>query len=484
MKLSQILRRFVKNDIDITEIINDSRGAKAGALFFCLKGAVSDGHAFAADAYEKGVRHFVAEDKITLPPDAEVFYTDNARADLALAAAEFYGHPAEKLYVIGITGTKGKTSTSFMLRAIFEEAGHKVGVIGTTGIFYGDKQLYVHNSTPDALILHKCFYEMVQCGCDTVVMEASSQGFKLFRTYGITFDAAIYTNLSPDHIGSNEHADFEEYFKCKKQIFKQCKKAFVNTDTDYFEQIICGVACPMVTFGEDENADVRITSKESTSKNGKMCTKFDCVCGGKVHTFDLSMHGAFSIYNAAAAVSVAVDRGIPYSCIYNGLKNVYVEGRMEIVPVNEEFTVIIDYAHNALSCQKLFEAIKDYEHNRIISVFGCSGGRSVYRRYEMGEIIGRNSDICFVTADDPRNEKQEDIFEDIKVGINKTDTVSYFIKDREEAIHKAMDTALPGDIILLLGKGHEHVQEIGDIAYPFCENQIVRDYSLRRHASK
>lgn len=486
MKLKNILAGIdviggtYDNETEVKDVIYDSRKASENTLFVCITGFQTDGHRYAINAYKKGVRVFAAEKKLNLPSDASVIYVKETRKFLALASANFFGNPAKELYTIAITGTKGKTSTSFMIKYIFEAFGKKVGVIGSTGVYYGDTALHLLNSTPESYELHKHFRGMVEAGMNVMVMEATSQGFMLDRTYGINFDAGIFTNLSPDHIGASEHKDFEDYMRCKKMLFKQCKTGFANTDSKHYKKITHGAQCPITTFSINSDADFRATAPIFTSGENCLKTEFTCIektaVGLEKALIDLNTPGYFSLYNAIASIAAARKYGIPYSAVKEGLKNVFIKGRMEIVPVHKNFSVIIDYAHNELSVQNLFETIKLYNPNKIISVFGCGGNRSKLRRYSMGETIGKNSNISIITSDNSRYEKVEDIVSDILVGINKTKNEHIIIYDRKKAIHHAIDIAEKGDVVLLIGKGHEDYEEIEGVKYPFCERQIVLDY--------
>ena len=479
MLLSEILEGITFDlskpykDIEISDIIYDSRKACENTIFVCISGFVRDSHDFAQDVYNKGTRVFAVEKDVSLPEDATIIKVEDTRKFLALSSANFFGRPAEKLNTIAITGTKGKTSVSFMIKSIYEAAGHKVGVIGSTGTYIGDIQYDTVNSTPESYLLHKFYRDMLDNGCDTAIIEATSQGFKMNRTYGIHFNTGIFTNLSPDHIGGNEHADFDEYINCKKMIFDQCDKVIVNADSDHFEKIIEGTQCPIYTFSANKKSDFTFGNPMFSVGKNKLETIFECYENEKTEQIDLNTPGYFSLYNAIAAISVARFDGIGYDNIKKGLYSAFVKGRMEIVPINKDYTVIIDFAHNEFSCKTLFETIKLYNPTRIISVFGCGGNRSKLRRYSMGEVIGNNSDLSIITSDNSRFEKVEDIIEDILVGMNKTNGDYIIIPERRKAIKKALLEAKKGDVILLIGKGHEMYEEIEGVQYPFDERQVV-----------
>lgn len=467
-------------NIEIADIIYDSRNGKPDTIFVCISGFQTDGHKYAMDAYEKGVRVFAVEKKVELPEDAVVLHTESTRKFLALASANFFGRPAEKLFTIAVTGTKGKTSTCYMMKSIFEASGKKVGIMGNIGIFYGDTVVHLNNNTPESFEIHKHLRGMVDAGCDMMIMEASSQGLMMDRTYGIQYDVGLFTNLSPDHIGAFEHKDFDEYLTSKKKLFFQCKHGFANIDNEHFSRMTEGVPCPITTFSMINDADFRATDPKFTTGENCLQTEFTCLektaSGVEKTLIDLNIPGYFTIYNAIGAISVARRFGIPYPAIQEGLKKTFVKGRMEIVPIYKNYTVIIDYAHNEVSVQSLFETIKIYNPKRIISVFGCGGNRSKLRRAPMGEIIAKNSDISIVTSDNSRFERIEDIVQDILVGVHRTNKEYVVIYDRKEAIHHAIDIAKKGDVILLIGKGHEDYEDIEGVKRPFSERQIVLDY--------
>lgn len=464
-------------DITIRDVVYDTRKEmKADTVFVCIEGFVFDGHDYVMTAYEKGVRVFACRKEVAIPEDATVIYTEDTRKFLALASANLFGKPAEKLFTVAVTGTKGKTSTSFILKSILDAAGIPAGVIGSTGVYYGDHFETTANTTPESYLLHKLYRQMLDAGCKAVIIEAASQGFKLHRTYGIKFDAGIFTNISPDHIGKNEHADFEEYLNCKKQIFEQCKICYVNEDDSHYTEIVDGAACPVKTFSLEK--DTFYTAKDPifTMEDHRLKTGFTAVCGKESFDVELGIPGYFSLYNALGAIAVAKDLGISAQAMQKGLLDVRVRGRMEIVPSDRPYTVIIDAAHEEFSCRSLFETIKRYSPNRIISVFGCGGNRSKLRRYGMGSAIGENSDLSIITSDNSRLEKTEDIIEDILVGMKPSGGKYEIIIDRREAIKKALSVAGEGDCILLIGKGHETYEDIGGVKRPFDEKQIVLDY--------
>ncbi len=480
MKLGEILygidfsTQNYRSDIQIDDIIYDSRKSVADTIFVCISGFQADGHNFAHSAYDKGTRVFVVEKDIELPSDCIVLKVKNSRKFLALASANLFGRPAEKLNTIAITGTKGKTSTSFMLKSIFESAGHKVGVIGSTGTYIGDTEFENANSTPESYLLHKYYRMMLDAGCDTAIIEATSQGFMLDRTYGIHFNTGIFTNLSPDHIGAAEHSDFDHYLECKRMIFNQCDRVIVNADSEHYDKIVEGVTTPIITFGNSKKCDYSFSDPSFSVGENKLKTLFTANEKDESHEIDLNTPGYFSLYNAVASIAAARISGVDYDSIKNGLYTTFVRGRMEIVPIGKSYTVIIDFAHNEFSVKTLFDTVKLYNPKRIISVFGCGGNRSKLRRYSMGEVIGRNSALSVITSDNSRYERVEDIIDDILIGMHKTDGKYTIIPQRRDAIKEALRVAEEGDVILLIGKGHEMYEEIEGVQYPFDEREVVR----------
>ncbi|MEG1743065.1 MAG: UDP-N-acetylmuramoyl-L-alanyl-D-glutamate--2,6-diaminopimelate ligase, partial [Clostridia bacterium] len=400
----------------------------------------------------------------------------NTRKFLALASANLFNNPSKKLFTVAITGTKGKTSTSFMLKNILEQTSKKVGIIGTTGIIFNDTHIESDNSTPESYLLHKYMRDMLDSGIDTLVMEASSQGFKMDRTYGINFDIGIFTNLSPDHIGESEHKDFDEYLNCKKMLFSQCITGFFNCDDENFINISSNCTCKMITFGKNKNANVKYSNDAYFSENGKLFSSFDISFQAETYHFKIPLLGEISVYNSACAAAAACYLGISFKDIERGLCKTRIIGRNEIVPIPLDFTVIIDYAHNEVSTESVFKTISHYNNGRIISVFGCGGNRSRLRRYAMGDIISKNSDITIVTSDNSRFEKLDDIISDIYVGIKSPKGEVITIKDRKSAINYALSAAKSNDIVLLLGKGNQDYEEINGVKYPFDERLVVADY--------
>lgn len=485
MKLSECLVNLdyecLKGNVDTTinDVVYDSRKANADNAFICIVGAVTDGHKYISATLDKGCKVFVVEkDMNDLPEltdrDVTVIKVKDTRIALSYMSAAIFDYPAKKLKTVGITGTKGKTTTTFMVRTILEHHGLKVGIIGTTGVYMGDKFFEIHNTTPESYEIHKFFNMMVEEGCDVCVMEVSSQALKLNRTAGIEFDCGVFTNLSPDHIGENEHADYNEYVYCKSLLFRQCKHGIFNIDDKEAVNMMKGAVCDKHTYGFSENADLHIDNIEYIVRPGFIGIGFDAHGVVNEH-FEVNTPGKFSAYNAMSAIMVSEIFGVNSEDIKAGLLNTFVKGRVESVKISDRFTLLIDYAHNAMSMESLLTTIREYNPKRIVSLFGCGGNRSKLRRYEMGEISGKYADLSIITADNSRFENVLDIIEDIKVGINKTDGKYIVIPDRREAIRYSIENAIDGDIVLLLGKGHEDYQEIEGVRYPFDERVIIKE---------
>ncbi len=480
MVLSKLLERLDyevvqgSNRIEVTTLINDSRKVEQGSVFVCISGAVVDGHKFIEDVAAKGAAAVIVEKDVEAPENMTVIRVPDTRYALALMSAAYFDYPAEKLKVIGITGTKGKTTTTYMIRSILEGVGHKVGLIGTIEAIIGDKKIPAANTTPESYTIQKYFAEMVEAGCDSVVMEVSSQGLMLHRTAGIPFEIGIFTNLGKDHIGPNEHKDFEDYKHCKGLLFKQCRLGIANVDDPYYEDVFAGAVCKVETFGLSEKADLRAVNTHLVSKPGYLGVAYH-VTGLMDFDVEIDIPGKFSVYNSLTAIAVCRHFGVPVENIKKALKVAKVKGRIEMIKVSDEFTLMIDYAHNAMSLESLLTTLKEYNPARLVCLFGCGGNRSKDRRYEMGEVSGRLADLTIITSDNPRFEEPQAIIDDIKTGIAKTSGKYVEICDRKEAIKYAIGHGQPGDVIVLAGKGHEDYQEIKGVKYPMDERVLIRE---------
>lgn len=480
MRLDKLLERLDYEvlqgsvDTDIVTLVNDSREAEKGSAFVCVRGAVSDGHNYAADAAAKGAAALVVEREVNAPEDVTVILVKDTRYALALMSAAYYGYPAEKMKIIGVTGTKGKTTTTYMVKSILESTGYKVGLIGTIEAIIGEKHIPAGNTTPESCTIQKYFSQMAEEGCDIVVMEASSQGLMLHRTAGIPFEIGIFTNLGKDHIGPNEHSDFENYKQCKGLLFRQCRLGIANADDRYFRDVLKNATCRVETFGFSENADLRAENIKLISRPGYLGMAYHA-SGIMDLDVEIDIPGRFSVYNSLTAIAVCRHFQVPPEKIKKALREVKVKGRIERVPVSDEFTLLIDYAHNAMSLENLLTTLREYDPGRLVCLFGCGGNRSKDRRYEMGEVSGRLADLTIITSDNPRFEEPQAIIDDIKTGIEKTDGKYVEICGRKDAIRYAIETGKPGDVIILAGKGHEDYQEIKGIKYPMDERVLIAE---------
>lgn len=461
-------------ETEITGLIYDSRKITPGCIFVCIKGAAFDGHTCVGEAAEKQAAAVVVEQETEIPPGIAVIKVSNTRKALAQLSAAWFGYPAEQLKTIGITGTKGKTTTTYMVKSILEHAGHKVGLIGTIEAVIGDERIPAANTTPESYLVQEYFRKMVDAGCDACVMEVSSQGLMMYRVGGFVFDIGIFTNIEPDHIGPNEHASFEEYMACKGMLFQQCKIGIVNADDEHAADVVKGHTCQIETFGFDEKADLCARNVQFIQRPGELGVAYQ-VTG--FCDFDVEIHvpGKFSVYNSLTAIAICRHFQVPVENMKQALKEAKVKGRIEMVKVSDDFTLMIDYAHNAMSLKSLLETLREYHPSRLVCLFGCGGNRSKLRRYEMGEVSGNLADLTVITSDNPRNEEPQAIIDDIKVGIAKTDGQYVEIADRKEAIRYVIENGRPGDVIVLAGKGHEDYQEIKGVKYPMDERILIQD---------
>ncbi len=482
MKLTDLLCKLDyeciqgSTDLEVGQVVYDSRKITEGCLFICIAGANFDGHDFAAEAMEKGARVLIVSREVseTAGRDVTVIKVTDTRYAMAFISAAYFGYPAEKLRIIGVTGTKGKTTTTYMVKSILENAGYKVGLVGTIEVIIGREHIHAGNTTPESYTLQEYFAKMVEAGMDAVVMEVSSQGLMLHRTQGFVFDLGIFTNLEADHIGPNEHTSFEEYLHCKSLLFRQCRVGIVNGDDAHVDAVLKGHTCQVERYGIGENNDLRAESVRLVRKPGELGVAFR-VEGLMDFDVEVPTPGRFSVYNALTAIAICRHFNVREDDIKRALLAVRVKGRIEMVKVSEHFTLLIDYAHNAMALESLLTSLREYAPNRLVCLFGCGGNRSRQRRYEMGEVSGRLADLTIITSDNPRFEEPQDIISDIKTGIARTEGIYVEIIDRKEAIRYAIDHGQEGDIIILAGKGHEDYQEIKGVKYPMDERTLIRE---------
>ncbi|MCR5420298.1 MAG: UDP-N-acetylmuramoyl-L-alanyl-D-glutamate--2,6-diaminopimelate ligase [Lachnospiraceae bacterium] len=488
MKLKDLIKDFeyspVKGELDkeISEIVYDSRKICKDCLFVCVKGANFDGHTAAMEASQKGAAALIVEKEVITSGDITVIKVDSTRYAMAYIASAQYDHPSKKLKMIGITGTKGKTTTTYLIKSILENSGYKVGLIGTIEVIIGDKHIPAKNTTPESYVLQAYLDQMVKAGIDAVVMEVSSQGLMLHRTAAIDYDIGIFTNIEPDHIGPNEHKDFEHYMYCKSLLFKQCRIGILNGDDKHVDSILKDHTCRIEKFGLNEGADIRAVDIKLINGKGFLGVSFRTEGLMEIEAVS-DTPGVFSVYNSLCAIAVCRHFNIDEKSITKALKEAKVKGRIEMIPVSDKFTLMIDYAHNAMALESLLKTLKEYSPKRLICLFGCGGNRSKLRRYDMGEVSGRLSDLTVITSDNPRDEDPMDIIKDIETGISKTSGRYISIPDRKEAIRYVITHGDAGDIIVLAGKGHEDYQEIKGIKYPMDERVLIKEIMQEEHLS-
>ena len=464
-------------ETEVDEVVYDSRKAAPGTVFVCMRGANVDSHTFIPDVVEKGAP---VEHPVEAPENVTVIQVENGRNALSLLSAARFDYPARKMTAIGVTGTKGKTTTTYMIKAILEAAGQKTGLIGTNGAVIGENHYPTKNTTPESYILQEYFAKMVEAGCRYIVMEVSSQSYLMHRVDGLFFDYGIFLNISNDHIGPNEHASFEEYLYYKKQLLKNCRTALVNRDDPHFDAIVEGATAEILTFSLEQAADFTADDIHYVREHDFVGVEFQ-THGRYEHDLRVGIPGKFNVDNALAAAGVCSFFDLPKEKVCHALEHIQVDGRMEIVYKSAKCTVIVDYAHNAVSMESLLLTLRDYKPKRLVCVFGCGGNRARDRRYSMGEIGGKLADLSIITADNSRFEKVGDILADIKVGLAKTDGKYVEIPDRREAIEYSLSHAEDGDIIAIIGKGHEDYQEIEGVRYHFLDREVVQETVKKLH---
>ena len=466
-------------DLDINNLDSDSRNINDGDMFVAIKGFDVDGHEYIKEAIGNGAKVILAQIDIDrkiikeIPDDVTIILSENTRHALAICACNFYGNPSKKVKLIGITGTKGKTTTSFMTKAILEKEGKKVGLIGTIACYIGSKKLEDSDrTTPESLKLQKIFKQMVDEGCEVIIMEVSSQSLKLHRVDGCVFDIAVFTNFSEDHISEKEHPDMEDYFNSKLKLFHMCKTGYVNADDLHTAKIPKMLPDKDIsTYGIDNYCN--LLAKDITITNSYV--DFKVKLGQRNERVKTFIPGRFSVYNSLAAICVGLKLGCSAENIKEALLEVRVPGRSELVDNKKDLTIMIDYAHSPESLENILNAVKSYTRGRVISVFGCGGDRDPGKRPIMGEISGRIADYTIITSDNPRTEDPEKIVNQIEEGIKKTNGKYECIVDRIEAIKSAIEMANKNDIVVLAGKGHETYQIIGHKKYPFDEKEIIKE---------
>lgn len=473
MRLSELAMatglRYTGADVEITSIEYDSRKAAPGSMFCCIVGQLFDGHDFAKTAVENGASAILVEHALEL--DVPQIVVDNARKAMAEMAAAFYGYPQREVLMLGVTGTNGKTTTTYMVKAIAEHAGKKVGLIGTIRNMIGNESLHTDRTTPESVDLFRLLRKMADARVDVVVMEVSSHALEQFRVHGIKFDVALFTNLTQDHL--DYHKTFENYLAAKKILFLNAKRAVVNVDDPYSDRIMEGLTIPISTFGVRDRADISAADIDITTSG----VQFDLHTPEGDVLMRLPIPGLFSVFNAMGAVGMAQAIGIRLPIIKEGLESlVSVSGRLEPVKTNDmPFSVFIDYAHTPDALENVLRTVREFAKGRVLCVFGCGGDRDRAKRPIMGEIAGRFSDFAVVTSDNPRTEEPMAIIDTIEEGVKKSGAKYIVIENRKEAIRFALSEAKTDDVILIAGKGHENYQEINGTKYHFDDKEIVEE---------
>ena len=481
MKLSELIKNLdilgctANPELEITGVSYDSRKTQPGDLFVAIKGFESDGHRFIPKALANGAAAVLCEDA---PLDGTPYVkVADCRHALAIVSRDFFGNPASRMKLIGFTGTSGKTSSTQILKHVLETAvGAKVGLIGTNGNMIGGTLLHTEHTTPESRELHELFREMADAGCTHVVMEVSSHSLELSRVAGIEFDVAVFTNLSQDHL--DLHGTMEAYAAAKKKLFSQCRAACINTDDERGAYMAAGVKCPLLRYSVN-NSTAELTAKDvRLTASG---VRFAAVYGGELAITKLAIPGMFSVYNALSVLAACLALGIPLPDAAAGVSSAAgVKGRMESVPTDGDYSVIIDYSHKPDALEKALKALRPVTRGRLIVLFGCGGDRDRGKRPIMGAIAAKNADLVIVTSDNPRTEDPMDIIREILPGTEEGPAACRMICDRPEAIRWAIDNAGPGDVILLAGKGHEDYQVIGHEKHHMDEREIVADWLEKR----
>lgn len=466
-------------ELSVNGISDNSKEITQGDMFIAIKGFDTDGHKYVADAIKNGAVAVLVDESMVkevvsqIPENVTLITAPNSRIATAICACNYYDNPSRKLQLIGVTGTKGKTTTTFMIKSILEKQGMKTGLIGTIATYIGDKKIEDSDrTTPDSIKLQGFFAKMVEQGCQACVMEVSSQSLKLHRVDGCDFNIGVFTNFSEDHISPKEHPTMEDYFESKVQLLKMCRYGFINVDDINTIKIPSMVPnCIIKKYGIDNESDM--LAKDITITNSYV--DFRVKINGKNERIKTDIPGRFSVYNSLAAISVAERLGASTEVIKEALENVKVPGRSELVGNKLDLTIMIDYAHSPESLENILQAVKTYTRGKVISVFGCGGDRDSGKRPIMGEISGKIATYTIITSDNPRTENPETIVKEIEDGIKKTKAKYECIVDRTEAIKKAIKMASKNDIIVLAGKGHETYQEINHVKNHYDEREIIKE---------
>lgn len=470
------------NEVEIKDIAYNSRNCEEGFLFVALVGETVDGHRFVKNAYDNGARVFLLQkgmesnkNIMELPNDVVKLFVEDTRISLSRISHNFFGKPSNSLKIIGVTGTKGKTTITNYISTVLNESGVNTGVIGTNGTFFNGTYEVTANTTPESYELHRIFRKMLDNGVKCVSMEVSSGGIMQNRVEDVDFDVAIFSNLSPDHIGPKEHPTFEHYLQCKARLFKMAKHGIINVDDEHAEDIIKAATCDIETFAIESNADLTANNIRYSKEIDSLGVSFDCRTKDETFPCFICSPGTFSIYNALAVIAVCRYLGVKREIMIDALKNAKVSGRVEVLPILPYATVIVDYAHNGVSLENILQTLKNYDHNRMVCLFGSVGGRTEIRRKELGDVAARECNLAILTADNPDFEDPMNVINDIAESFEGSSCEVIKIADRKDAIKYAIRNAQEGDMIVFAGKGHEKYQLINGEKLPFDEIAIARD---------
>lgn len=466
-----LLKRSVNDEIN--DIKYDSRKVTKNDIYVALIGHINDGHDYIEDAIKNGANTIVISKIMEIKEDVNVIKVDDTRIALAYISKAYFNNPDEELTLIGVTGTTGKTTTTHMIKDMLNNIGINCGLIGSIGIKYKDIVIHTDNTTPESYEIYKNLRVMANIGITHVAMECSSQAFKLNRLAGIIFDVGVLTNITTDHIGPGEHDSWEEYVSCKNKLFLNSKIVVSNNDSLHLDKVLKKVSVPCITYGIKNSADIKVNNIKLINDENFFGSEF--TLDGIDESFKTSIPGEFNVYNSICAIAVMKALKLDINKSKEALVNVKVRGRMETALVTSKFKVLIDYAHTEDGMKELVKTLREYNPTRLVSVFGGGGNRPKERRYNLGEIIGESSDLCIITEDNPRFESIESINKDIKVGLDKVKAKYIEIEDRKDAIEYAIENAEDGDLILLVGKGHEEYQEVKGVKHHFSELEVIEN---------
>ncbi len=472
MKLSDLLKNVATTskyqDREVSDITDKSSEIKPECVFVCIKGAHFDGHSVAEEALEKGAAAVVVEKDLGLENQILV---DSTRDAYSRICAAFYGNPADSLKLIGVTGTNGKTTTTFLIKNVFDSLGIKTGLIGTVKNITGDKEYTASLTTPDSKELQALYREMVDSGCEYCIMEVSSQALAQGRVDGCHFSLALFTNLTQDHL--DYHGDFESYAKAKKKLFEICDTAIINADDSYAKYMVEGIDCKVVTFAVNaEESDYKAKNINCFADS----VRYELLTPDSIGRVTIKIPGHFTVYNSMGAAVCALQAGAPLDRVLEAISaSKGVPGRVEVLDTNTDYTILIDYAHSPDGLQNVISSIRETTQGRVITVFGCGGDRDKTKRPKMGKIVGDLADVAVVTSDNPRSENPSLIIKDILAGMTDCKAKIDTVEDRTQAIKHAMSIARAGDVIILAGKGHETYQILNTGKIHYDEREVVAD---------